>query len=238
MKSIEDKNIIENVIKNNMTMYSIYIISKYEKNFSKIGISKIGLYDKNNNEISILYSNSNINIENNEEENVNYLFNENSKPFISEYKENLYINFYINVKKMYILNFIKIINYQNQNEEISAVKEIKIYHGKKKLFIGVLNINNENIIDISENINKKNNSEQNINNCILTKKRGNSASSSNNKNNIYNINYINYKKAKANTRSYSTFRQNSGKKINKIPKRQIIKIKSERNLSPKFLYRS
>ena len=233
VKSIEDKNIIENVIKNNMTMYSIYIISKYEKNFSKIGISKIGLYDKNNNEISILYSNSNINIENNEEENVNYLFNENSKPFISEYKENLYINFYINVKKMYILNFIKIINYQNQNEEISAVKEIKIYHGKKKLFIGVLNINNENIIDISENINKKNNSEQNINNCILTKKRGNSASSSNNKNNIYNINYINYKKAKANTRSYSTFRQNSGKKINKIPKRQIIKIKSERNLSPK-----
>ena len=58
---------------------------------------------------------------------------------------------------------------QNQNEEISAVKEIKIYHGKKKLFIGVLNINNENIIDISENINKKNNSEQNINNCILSK---------------------------------------------------------------------
>ena len=235
IKSIEDKNIIENVIKNNMTMYSIYILSKYENNFSKIGIAKIGLYDKDNKEIFTLYSNANINKENNEEENINYLFNENNRPFISEYKENLYINFYINIKKAYILKFIKILNYENKKEGISAVKEIKIYHGKKKLFSGILSINNENIFDISEDFKKNYNSDQIIPIFNLTKKRGNSASSSNNKTNIYNINYINYKKANinTNTRSYSTFRQNSGKKINKIPKKQIIKIKSERYLSPK-----
>jgi len=232
-KPTEDKNVIENIIKNNMTMYSIYILSKYENNFSKIGIAKIGLYDKNNNEIFTLYSNANINKDNNEEENINYLFNENNRPFISEYKENLYINFYINSKKVYILKYIKILNYENKKEEISAVKEIKIYHGKKKLFNGILSINNENIIDISEDIIQNYNSEQIIPIFNMKKKRGNSASNYNNKTNIYNINYINYKKANSNTRSYSTFRQNSGEKINKIPKKQIIKIKSERYLSPK-----
>ena len=87
IKLIEDKNIIENVIQNNMAMYSIYLLSKYENNYNKIGISKIALYDKNNNEINILYSNSNSNMNNNicnnEEENTNYLFNEkNNKPFV------------------------------------------------------------------------------------------------------------------------------------------------------------
>ena len=228
IKFNEDKNIIENVIQNNMTMYSIYLISKYENNFKKIGIEKIGLYDKNNKEIFILYSNSNINKDNNEEENVNYLFNNKydihngkSKFFSCEYKENLYINFYINVKKSYNLKYIKIINYTNQIEEISPVKEIKIYHEKKKLFNGILNIKGENIIDISENNNKIN---------LINKKRGNSASNCNNKTNIYNINYITYKKNN-NVRSYSTFRHNSGRKINKIPK--ITKLKSVRNLSNK-----
>ena len=231
-KFIEDKNIIENVVQNNMSMYSIYIISKYEKNFSKIGIQRIGLYDKNNNEIFILYSNSNINMENKEEENINYLFNEKNRPFISEFKNNMYINFFISIKKADNLKYIKILNYENQNEEISSVKEIKIYHGKKRLFNGILSINCENVIDISE-YNRINKSQQNIANITFTKKRGNSASNANNKTNIYNINYINYKKANNNFRSFSTFRQNSGKKINKIPKKQIVKIKSDRNISPK-----
>ena len=232
-KLIEDKNIIDNIIQNNMTMYSIYIISRYENNFSKIGIERIGLYDKNNTEISILYSNVNINIDKNEEENVNYLFNENNIPFICEYKENLFINFYISLKKAFNLKYIKILNYENKNEEISAVKEIKIYHGKKQLFNGILNINNENIIDISEEIKNNINSEQIIDNPIINNKKGIIAANSSNKTNIYNINYIKYKKNNTNIRSYSTFRQNSGKKINKIPKKQIVKIKSERNLSPK-----
>ena len=130
------------------------------------------------------------------------------------------------------MKFIKILNYENQNEEISPVKEIKIYHEKKKLFYGILSINCENEIDISE-FKKINKSQPNIANITFTKKRGNSASNANNKTNIYNINYINYKKNNNNIRSYSTFRQNSGKKINKIPKKQLVKIKSERNISPK-----
>ena len=234
IKFPEDKTIIENVIQNNMTMYSIYILSKYEKNFSKVGIERIGLYDKNNKGIFILYSNSNVDIEN-KEENTNYLFNEKNRPFISEFKSNLYINFFISIKKAENLKYIKIVNYENKNEEISAIKEIKIYHGKKKLFNGILSINCENIINISDNDNKKiNSSEQNLPNFIIPKKRGNSASNPSNKTNIYNINYINYKKSNnGNMRSYSTFRQNPEKKINKIPRKQIIKIKSERNISPK-----
>ena len=234
IKFTEDKNIIENVIQNNMTMYSIYILSKYKNNFSKIGIERIELYDKNNKEIFILYSNSNSNTEN-KEDNTNYLFNEKNRPFITEFKNNLYINFFISVKKAENLKNIKIFNYENKNEEISAIKEIKIYHEKKKIFNGILSINCENIINISDNEkNKNNSSEQNLNNnFIITKKRGNSASNPSNKTNIYNINYINYKKNNNNTRSYSTFRQNPEKKINKIPKKQIVKIKSERNISPK-----
>ena len=69
-----------------MTMYSIYIISRYENNFSKIGIERIGLYDKNNTEISILYSNVNINIDKNEEENIN---NENIIDISEETKNNI-----------------------------------------------------------------------------------------------------------------------------------------------------
>ena len=233
IKLLEDKNIIDNVIQNNMTMYSIYILSKYEKNFSKIGIYKIRLYNQNNEEIFILYSNANINNKKSEEENINYLFNKKNRPFISEFRENLYINFYINVKKANNLKYIEIINYENKKEEISAVKKIKIYQGKKKLFNGILNINGENIIDISKNIDKNNNSNQIIPKEFFFKKRGNSASNANNKTNIYNINYINYKKNNNYTRSFSTFRQNSGKKINKIPRKQIGKMKSERYLSPK-----
>ena len=240
IKVIEDKNIIENVIQNNMAMYSIYLLSKYENNYNKIGIAKIALYDKNNNEINILYSNSNSNMNNNicnnEEENTNYLFNEkNNKPFVSEFKENLYINFYLNVKKANNLRYIKIVNYENKNDEISPIKEIKIYRGKKKLFNGVLINNYENVIDISEQNNRNKEFEQSIKSLIIPKKRGNSASNGNNKTNIYNINYINYKKNN-NIRSYSTFRKNSGKKINRIPKKQIVKIKSEREISPKAHY--
>ena len=104
----------------------------------------------------------------------------------------------LSVKKAENLKNIKIFNYENKNEEISAIKEIKIYHEKKKLFNGILNIKGENIIDISENNNKIN---------LINKKRGNSASYCNNKTNIYNINYITYKKNN-NVRSYSTFRHN------------------------------
>ena len=229
----EEDNFLDNVMQNNITKYSIYILSKYYDNYKKVGLAKIRLYDKNNNELFIVDSNSNI--VNNEEENVNYLFNVkkhyfNNKPFISNYKDNLYINFYINFKKTNIIKFIKIINYENKEEKISPVKEIKICHGKKKIFEGILNITNSNIIDISEN---KNNSENKDSPYFtVTRKRGNSANTKNNNsiisNKIYNSNY-----KRNNTRSYSSFRASSGKKSNKIPKKQLVKINSERNISNK-----
>ena len=228
----EEDNILDNVIQNNITKYSIYILSKYYDNFKKVGLTKIKLYDKNNNEIFIIDSNSNIT--NNGEENVNYLFNVkkhyyNNKPFISDFKDYLYINFYISFKKTNIIKYIKIINYENKEEKISPVKEIKICHGKKKIYEGILKINynnNINIIDITENKNNSENKDFQI--FTIIRKRGNSAHTNNINNKIYNSNY-----KRNNTRSYSTFRANSGKKSNKIPKKQLIKINSERNITNK-----
>ena len=127
----EEDRIIENVIQNDITMYYINIISKYDDNCNKIGLAKIKLYDKNNNEIFIIFSNSNISDFG--EENVNYLFNlkkyhYNNKPFISEFKDNLYIKFGVSLKKSNILKYIKIINYEDKKEKISSVKEIQIFH--------------------------------------------------------------------------------------------------------------
>ena len=231
----EEDRIIENVIQNDITMYYINIISKYDDNCNKIGLAKIKLYDKNNNEIFIIFSNSNISDFG--EENVNYLFNlkkyhYNNKPFISEFKDNLYIKFGVSLKKSNILKYIKIINYEDKKEKISSVKEIQIFHGKKKLFEGILNVNYDNKINISENIN--NSEKKDLPNYTSTRKRGFSANinkSNNSTNNILYINKSNYKRN--NTRSFSTFRGSSGKKKNKIPRKKLKKTNSERNISGK-----
>jgi hypothetical protein len=231
----EEKKIIENVIQNNITMYSIYIISRYNENYTKIGLEKIKLYDKDNKEIFIVHSNSNIN--NKENENVNYLFNnkenntKNNKPFISEFSENIYINFYINLKKSNMIKYIKIINYENNDEKISPVKEIKIYHGQKKLFRGILNLNYINIINIEDN-----QSKNFFSNSTTTRTRGSSSI-----NIIKNHNTLNYNsiiniyttKKRNNNRSYSSFRICNFKKKNKIQKKQLTKVKSDRNFNKK-----
>jgi len=224
----KDDRILDNVIQNDFTKYTIYICSKYNDECRNVGLSKIKLYDKNNNEIFIISSKSNIN---DNDENVNFLFNikkyyYNNRPFICKFKDNLYINFYVNSKKSNIIKYIKIINYEKQNENISAVKEIKIFHGKKKLFQGILNVNYYNIINISENKNKD------FTNYTTTRKKGSSVNI--NKSNISSNNTYNNNK-RNNTRSYSTFRANSGKKNIKIPKRQFIKINSEININSKNL---
>ena len=224
---LDEDKIIENVMRNDITTYTIYIISKYNDNYKKIGLSKIKLYDKNNNEIFIIDSKSNI--KDNEEENINYLFNKknyyyNNKSFITDFKDNLYIKFYINLKKSNIIKYIKIYNYENNEEKVSPVKEIKIFHEKKKLYQGNLNINYFNNIDISENKNNYDNKEL----SFIIRKRGNSANAKKNSNSIMNKYNDNYKRN--NTRSYSTFRANSGQKFNKIPSKQLVKINSERNI--------
>ena len=228
----EEDKIIDHVIKNDIIMFTIYIISKYNNNYKKIGLSKIKLYDKNNKEIFIVDSNSNIS-NNDGDENVNYLFNtkkyySENKPFISEFKDNLYINFYVNFKKCNVIKYLKIFNYENKEENISPVKEIKICYGKKILYQGLLNINYFNLINISENNNIYKNNEFPI--FIPNKKRGSSPNIKNCINCINNLYVNNFKK---NTRSFSTFRASSGKKNNKFQKKQIIKTNSERNISNK-----
>ena len=228
----EDDKIIENVMKNDIIMYTIYIISKYNDNYNNIGLTKIKLYDKNNNEIFIVNSISNNS--NKGEENVNYLFNtqnnnSNDKPFITDFKENLYIKFYVNLKKSNIIKYLKIINYENKEKKISPIKEIKICYGRKILFQGTLNINYFNIINISGNENLFENKDFPL---ISTKtKRGSSANIHNSNRSISNLYNSNSKRN--NTRSFSTFRASSGKKNNKIPKKQFVKINSERNISNK-----
>ena len=236
--AVKERNNIDkfniNYLKNDIIMFTIYIISKYDDNCKKIGLNKIKLYDKNNNEIFIVDSNSNNKINDNKEQNVNYLFNTkkyyyNNKPFICDYKDNLYINFYINIKKSNVIQYLKIINYENKEEKISPVKEIKICYGKKVLFQGVLNVNYFNIINFSDNKNLFEFKDFPI--FFTSKKRGSSANVNNSNSSINNIYNSNYKRN--NTRSFSTFRANSGKKNNKIPKKQLIKMNSERNISNK-----
>ena len=68
----KDERILDNVIQNEFTKYTIYLCSKYNDECRNVGLSKIKLYDKNNNEIFIISSKSNIN---DNDENVNFLFN-------------------------------------------------------------------------------------------------------------------------------------------------------------------
>ena len=160
---IDENKTKENILQNTLTMYSIYIISKYYNTCDKIGLGKIALYDKNKNIIPIEYSITN------EGNNVNYLFNNNLEfsfqtdifndsgfiPFISNFEPNFCINFYI--KNIYLskLEYIDILNYSNINNGISPVKEIKLFKTETLLYNGILELKNQNIIKISNNNNHK-----------------------------------------------------------------------------------
>ena len=152
----------ENILQNSLTMYSIYIISKYYNTCDKIGIAKISLFDKDKKLIPIEYSITNEGI------NINYLFNNNLElsfqadifndsgmiPYITNYEPNLCINFY--VKNIYItkLEYIEIQNFSDINNGISPVKEIKIFQTDILLFKGILELKNTNIININNLVNE------------------------------------------------------------------------------------
>ena len=153
----------ENIFQNTLTMYSIYIISKYYIICDKVGLEKILIYDKNKNLIPIEYSNTNEGI------NANNLFNVNQNlkskddffndtefiPFILNYDSNLCINFYI--KNIYIPNFeyIDIHNYSDINNGISPIKEIKIFKNDVLLYKGILELSKPNLIKINNANDKK-----------------------------------------------------------------------------------
>ena len=162
---IDENKTKENIMQNTLTMYSIYIISRYYNTCDKIGLARISLYDKDKNIIPIEYSITNEGL------NANYLFNNNFEfsfqtdifndsgfvPFISNFEQNFCINFYI--KNIYIskLEYIDILNYSNINNGISPVKEIKLFKTDVLLYDGILELKSENIIKINKSNNHKNN---------------------------------------------------------------------------------
>ena len=158
---VDESKTKENIFKNNLTMYSIYILSKYYKTCDRIGISKISIYDKNKNLIPVEYSNTN------EGKNINYLFEKNiqfnesdNSTLIIKYKENFCINFFIKNKNNILFDYIYIYNFSDVNNGISPVKEIKIFKTNILLYKGFLDLNNPNIIQISNNISIEENKEK------------------------------------------------------------------------------
>ena len=174
---IDENKTKENIMQNTLTMYSIYIISRYYNTCDKIGLAKISLYDKDKNIIPIEYSITNEGL------NANYLFNNSLEfsfqtdifndsgfvPFISNFEPNFCINFYI--KNIYIskLEYIDILNYSNINNGISPVKEIKLFKTDYLLYDGILELKNENIIKINKINNNKDNND--INDFVYDKKK-------------------------------------------------------------------
>jgi len=198
-EEIDENKIKENISQNTLTMYTIYILSKYYPHCNKIGLSKITLFDKNGNVIPIICSNTNSNSNNSKNIELTNLFNNlmanNSPsnrnknkdfPFIMEYKKNIYINFYIKNVKTNNIDYIQINNYSDLTNDISPVKNIHIFKGNKMIYKGMLNDKNNinkihlnvineklysNIINTSKNTNKD---EKNIKQRPLssTKPRG------------------------------------------------------------------
>ena len=168
----------ENVIQNSLTLYSIYILSKYYKTCDKIGISKIALYDINKNPIPIEHSSTSDGI------NINYVFDLNPQfsyladfnndinniPLIANFTENFYINF--SIKNVYNSSFkyIFINNYSDVNNGISPVNEIKIFKSNIFLYKGLLNINDPNVIQISNLNSEQDKGKLSINDLITNEK--------------------------------------------------------------------
>ena len=126
LKCSNENKILQNITQNTLTMYSIYIISHYFSDFKKIGLSKIVLLNKNNKSIPVICSNTNCG------KDTNKLFNisgnnkniENNKPFITEFKNNIYINFYINNIQSNNIRYIQITNYSDIKNKVSPVGKI------------------------------------------------------------------------------------------------------------------
>ena len=153
LKNFSEKKVIQNINQNTLTMYSIYIISHYFTDFNKIGLSKVQILDKNKKVIPVICSNNNCSKDSN---NLFFVSNNNNnaiKPFITEFKKNIYINFYINNAHSKDIKYIQISNYLDIKNRISPVGKIEIYQGKKLIFKGILNSNKISNIEI---INKKN----------------------------------------------------------------------------------
>ena len=152
---VDENKIKENISQNTLSMYTIYILSKYYPNCNKIGLMKINLFDKDGNNIPVVCSNTNSNSDNcqnpgnenlfNSKIETDFLYNKtinNDKPFIMQFKKNLYINFYIKNIKSNNIDYIQIINYADIKNNISPIKNIHIFRGKELIYKGILSEKN------------------------------------------------------------------------------------------------
>ena len=197
-KIFSEKKVIQNINQNSLTMYSIYIISHYFTDFNKIGLSKVVILDKNNKSIPVICSNNNCGKDSNKIFNIQNdtnNTNNNKKPFITGFKKNIYINFYINNAHSKDIKSIQITNYLDIKNRVSPVGKIEIYQGKILIFKGILNSNKISNIEI---VNKQNN---NFNQEIQDLNDINEIMEMDNEN---NNNYIN-----SNNRPYSISRYRS-----------------------------
>ena len=164
---IDENKVKENISQNTLTMYTIYILSKYYNKCKKVGLRKIIIFDKNGNTIPVICFNSNSNLSNRQSLTNNNLFNSSNRnnnfsnkskdsPFIMEFKKNLYINFYIKHIKSNSIDFIQIINYSDIKNDISSIKNIQIFKGNHLIYKGILTEKNPiNKIPLHVNNNNK-----------------------------------------------------------------------------------
>ena len=160
LKALKENKVLQNITQNTLTMYSIYIVSHYFNDFKKIGLSKIVLLNKYNKPIPVICSNNNCGKDTNKLFNIlgNNKNGDNNKPFITEFKNNIYINFYINTIQSNNMRYIQITNYSDIKNKISPVGKIELYQEKKIIFKGILNSSKISVINI---INKKEKIENN-----------------------------------------------------------------------------
>ena len=159
LKSFNENKVLQNITQNTLKMYSIYILSPYFTDFTKIGLSKIILLNENNEKIPVICTNNNCG------KDTNKLFDisqtnknkEYKKPFITEFKNNIYINFYINNIQSHNIKYIQITNYTDLKNRVSPVGRIEIFQSKKLIFKGILNSNKISNIVLSNIKNERNN---------------------------------------------------------------------------------
>ena len=167
--NIDENKIYENIENNSINTYSIFIFQRYHKNFKKIALKKIKIFDINNNEILIMFYQTNADYDNgtlfntmmtnknllNEKNNFRDELLNNNIPFMTKTNKDINIYFHINSNKSNYIKNIQIINYNSKiSSEISPVRNIEIFKGQKLIYKGILN-DDSNIIPISnQNINK------------------------------------------------------------------------------------
>ena len=163
LKFFNENNISQNIKQNTLIMFSIYILSHYFTEFNKIGLSKIVLLNKDKNPIPVVCSNNNCGKDTNKLFSIstNNKNNDYNKPFITEFNQNIYINFYIYNIQSNNIKYIQIFNYTDLKNKVSPVEKIKICQSKKLIFKGILDSNKINSIEIP---NYKN--EESYNNSI------------------------------------------------------------------------